>query len=693
MNNLVSLAKEYWRSTSRSSVNLLENEKCEVKLNYEEGDTSSKRVFANLLCDRTLSQSMAISFSALIRDQILHGTDLGVLPEGCEAKSLLDGLIETFRNFDFPSLTMLLEKLFQRRYLVPMLFSTNSNEFQSLLNLLPSFSVQARANSSSALSLDSSGNNDALKIVLLSSDSAQYSKRLSSLVEKTFHCHTLSYIDSVNNVLFKESSLIVEYGWGFVESKNDPSSTKPVLIALILGNYLKNDLKDQNVVAKFIAEFADFVFVEKSNYCDLQKEEKVEFWNSIKSKTRFDDSPMPKFVVCDSKSRRMEDEDNGEEIELVFSETNHFLLHGADSDALTWFFYNQSEEPKKQSNTLVISQIFLNDPSVSLLVQPMKRQDLLFLNDSLYKFQESRSASMKLQVLFEEECSLRSDLLDLTLFQGSQTIKGKTARISKCITERSALAGKTFTENKLLQALVNILKIPKQMERVEKLVILDQYLEEKSSIAVSPFLAHKEKAWNILTALTDLNLELQRKNLLEVPVESDETWNKMLQKAFENRFSQKCDLDYFGPSWNEKKTPFERAKVAKVRFYQATQEVNDNQITLLHCWRELGLIYESNPKKYHELPHLAAGYMADGFPFEVLDGDSGHCMMGWTKAVLSRLREKLNSDLKVKKKLVDPKIQVEAKLFVLSILGVQSTGKSTLLNMLFGLQFRTSVGR
>ncbi|XP_042559922.1 up-regulator of cell proliferation-like [Clupea harengus] len=106
-----------------------------------------------------------------------------------------------------------------------------------------------------------------------------------------------------------------------------------------------------------------------------------------------------------------------------------------------------------------------------------------------------------------------------------------------------------------------------------------------------------------------------------------------------------------------------------------------------HFFRELGQLYEcacslpeNNParQQVQHLPALCAQMLLDGFPVELLDGDASNIPMKWIKEVLTQLHQ-----------LVDTK----SKILVLTVLGVQSTGKSTLLNTMFGVQFAVSSGR
>ncbi|KAL0198940.1 hypothetical protein M9458_007480, partial [Cirrhinus mrigala] len=98
---------------------------------------------------------------------------------------------------------------------------------------------------------------------------------------------------------------------------------------------------------------------------------------------------------------------------------------------------------------------------------------------------------------------------------------------------------------------------------------------------------------------------------------------------------------------------------------------------LEHIMREIGQIYEScssvrkNKKDlqihFSSLPGFAAEMMISGFPLELMDGDAAHVPLIWISAVLDQLIQKLG----------------DQRVFVLS-------GKSTMLNAMFGLQFARS---
>uniref|UniRef100_A0A4W2I238 VLIG-type G domain-containing protein n=1 Tax=Bos indicus x Bos taurus TaxID=30522 RepID=A0A4W2I238_BOBOX len=115
-----------------------------------------------------------------------------------------------------------------------------------------------------------------------------------------------------------------------------------------------------------------------------------------------------------------------------------------------------------------------------------------------------------------------------------------------------------------------------------------------------------------------------------------------------------------------------------------SREINDCTLGIEHILREAGQIYEAleeaSPMKdtlFLSLPHIAADLMISGVPIELMDGDVSYVPLRWVAAVFDKLSEKLGNK----------------RLFVLSVLGLQSSGKSTLLNALFGLQFTVSAGR
>ncbi|XP_053518801.1 LOW QUALITY PROTEIN: interferon-induced very large GTPase 1-like [Artibeus jamaicensis] len=115
-----------------------------------------------------------------------------------------------------------------------------------------------------------------------------------------------------------------------------------------------------------------------------------------------------------------------------------------------------------------------------------------------------------------------------------------------------------------------------------------------------------------------------------------------------------------------------------------SKEINDCTLGIEQLLREVGQIYEAleevsvtKDEFYLYLPQIAADLLISGIPIELMDGDASYVPLRWAAALFDKVSERLGNK----------------RLFVLSILGLQSSGKSTLLNALFGLQFTVSAGR
>ncbi|XP_032901943.1 interferon-induced very large GTPase 1-like [Amblyraja radiata] len=120
------------------------------------------------------------------------------------------------------------------------------------------------------------------------------------------------------------------------------------------------------------------------------------------------------------------------------------------------------------------------------------------------------------------------------------------------------------------------------------------------------------------------------------------------------------------------------------------QKMTDSSLGLEHFMRELGQVYELSVTQHNikqqtqihphvlQLPGVAAELLLDGFPLELIDGDVSNVPVSWITAVLEAVAEKVGR---------------ASRVFVLTVIGVQSTGKSTLLNTMFCLRFAVSSGR
>ncbi|XP_013876680.1 interferon-induced very large GTPase 1, partial [Austrofundulus limnaeus] len=125
----------------------------------------------------------------------------------------------------------------------------------------------------------------------------------------------------------------------------------------------------------------------------------------------------------------------------------------------------------------------------------------------------------------------------------------------------------------------------------------------------------------------------------------------------------------------------------KEEIKEIDKQLSSSSLGSEHFFREMGQIYEASlflpetdpsRQQLQHLPRLCAQLLLDGFPLELVDGDASNIPLRWVSDVLSQLND-----------LVSP----NNKILVATVLGVQSTGKSTLLNTMFGVQFAVSSGR
>jgi hypothetical protein len=115
----------------------------------------------------------------------------------------------------------------------------------------------------------------------------------------------------------------------------------------------------------------------------------------------------------------------------------------------------------------------------------------------------------------------------------------------------------------------------------------------------------------------------------------------------------------------------------EMRLKRLEDTIIESSFGLEHIIREIAQFFqltETNPINY---AGAAADMLLAGQPLELMDGDSSYIPFKWFNAVFSKLVRKTNN----------------ANIFVISVLGIQSSGKSTMLNTMFGLEFPVSAGR
>ncbi|XP_015258518.1 PREDICTED: interferon-induced very large GTPase 1-like [Cyprinodon variegatus] len=131
----------------------------------------------------------------------------------------------------------------------------------------------------------------------------------------------------------------------------------------------------------------------------------------------------------------------------------------------------------------------------------------------------------------------------------------------------------------------------------------------------------------------------------------------------------------------------EELNTKQAELEQLSKQLQSATFGLEHMFREMGQIYEAHKSlekpaegqqaEWTKYPELAADLMIKGHPMELMDGDAGHVPLIWMSSLIQEVIKKLG----------------DQRVFVLSVLGLQSSGKSTMLNAMFGLEFAVSAGR
>ena len=135
----------------------------------------------------------------------------------------------------------------------------------------------------------------------------------------------------------------------------------------------------------------------------------------------------------------------------------------------------------------------------------------------------------------------------------------------------------------------------------------------------------------------------------------------------------------------------ERREIEK-QYHESGKNLSKSSLGIEHIIREFSQVYESFtqapldqrksinenfPIDLAQLPIFTANILIQGYPIEILDGDASHVPTVWLSQVFHELKARLGNK----------------SMYIVSILGVQSSGKSTLLNTMFGLHFAVSAGR
>uniref|UniRef100_A0A3Q2CRQ9 VLIG-type G domain-containing protein n=2 Tax=Cyprinodon variegatus TaxID=28743 RepID=A0A3Q2CRQ9_CYPVA len=356
-----------------------------------------------------------------------------------------------------------------------------------------------------------------------------------------------------------------------------------------------------------------------------------------------------------------EGQESSEMVSMLYMSSKPLIILSADNDSsavqIKPYKYKLGLKERSQSDVSEelkeIIRAILSGPHSVFQIETLANDPRVKVDEDAEVCRNGKSAALKLVKLIEEMdiskikdtflpcqgqlwyewCKINKELYNLKGHiekeKGLKNLQLMRLRQEQCDLSNSELV-KSFTES--LRRLP-----PKEREYFLKWTQI--LIDALSTDDLSSILQDYDKTWSEV-------LELKRKH--------DKSANFDVKQAQLNKLSKKLQSATFG---------------------------------LEHIFREMGQIYEAHKSlkksslgqwtEWTKYPELAADLMIKGHPMELMDGDAGHVPLIWVSSLIQEVINKLG----------------DQRVFVLSVLGVQSSGKSTMLNVMFGLQFAVSAGR
>ncbi|XP_032443256.1 interferon-induced very large GTPase 1-like [Xiphophorus hellerii] len=298
-----------------------------------------------------------------------------------------------------------------------------------------------------------------------------------------------------------------------------------------------------------------------------------------------------------------------------------------------------SEELKK------IIKSLLSEPHTSFRLETMAKVSGIIVDEDQKICQNGKSAAMEIVELIEkmDVAKIKKKYLPC---QGQ--LWSNWCKINK---ELHHLKGDI--EKKKGQKIQELMKLREKQCDVSDSKLMRSFTQSLQS------LPPKEREY-FLTWTQILIDALSTDDLSSILQNYDETWSEVL--VLKKKHDKSAQLKH-------KQTELELL----------SQKLQSATFGLEHIFREMGQIYEAHKslKKpslgqqpdWTKYPELAADLMISGHPMELMDGDAGHVPLIWISNLLQEVIKKLG----------------DQRVFVLSVLGVQSSGKSTMLNAMFAV--------
>ncbi|CAG8591483.1 32092_t:CDS:1, partial [Racocetra persica] len=215
-----------------------------------------------------------------------------------------------------------------------------------------------------------------------------------------------------------------------------------------------------------------------------------------------------------------------------------------------------------------------------------------------------------------------------------------------------------------------------------------QFEDESNSIKFWQQTIELQELIRLFAGILDLPLDMRRQALAHLEREVSRLSMEESLESRNNVILKRNELNNAGIKIDQEKDKEIRKEITKL-----LEKVDNISLCIDHFFRELGLVYKiiisdsdndpkiispNGPTKENvlKLPEYCAELLISGNTIELL-GDSTTINKAWFSAICNCIDKRL------------PKLRV----FVISILGLQSSGKSTLLNALFACKFPISAER
>ena len=196
---------------------------------------------------------------------------------------------------------------------------------------------------------------------------------------------------------------------------------------------------------------------------------------------------------------------------------------------------------------------------------------------------------------------------------------------------------------------------------------------ETIKLFINILLTHEGSPLTLKYFLSWLHIDIEKEKRNTLPLlmlENRQAWQKLKYlKSIETQDQSKIE------------------KQEKV-ITQLEEKIDKSSFSVQHFFREIGHINEAFlalGKDCHafdlpplsQIANIVGRLVVDGYQLELIDGESFYMPYKWIKSVGKEVKKIIKS----------------GKVLALSVLGLQSSGKSTLLNTMFGCQFSTKTGR